>query len=299
MFQEIIIALAGEAGKKWLDELPNLVHFYEQQWQLTCSEPFPLSYNYVLPGVTLEGNSVVLKISFPNNREFENELAALRIYDGDGSIKIIKEDRANKVVLLERAVPGKRIGDLEPDTTQISVVCEVVRKIHKPWTAPNDQSFPTLVDWGKAFARYRKKYEIASGPIPTRMFEEAEDLFTQYANNNSPQYLLHGDLHNDNILLSERGWLAIDPKGVIGNQEFEIGTYLRNPLTDLPQNSHHKQVVANRIQQFSDELGLDPKNVLRWTFANAIVSLLWCLEDENKLNEMYIRNAVLISEITV
>jgi streptomycin 6-kinase len=43
--------------------------------------------------------------------------------------------------------------------------------------------------------------------------------------------LLHGDLQHYNVLLDrKRGWLAIDPKGVVAEGEFELGAALRNPI---------------------------------------------------------------------
>lgn len=289
----------GEEGEKWLTNIPTLIKLYEEKWQIECFDPFQLSYNYVLPAKTRSGEQVVLKISFPNNHEFRSEINALKLYEGNGAINVIREDVENKVVLLERAVPGTRVGDVQPDGKQITLVSETIKKIHKPVQPQDDLGFPTLVDWAKAFERYRGNFDIKTGPIPKRMFEEAAEIFSQYTVDDGSCILLHGDLHNDNILLSERGWLAIDPKGVIGNQEFEVGTYLRNPLADLPKNSNVKLIEKNRILQFSEELGLDKRNLQKWTFANAIISLLWFLEDHGELKEIYLRNAELISEITV
>lgn len=296
-FAKKITALAGDAGKAWLENLPTLIKHYEEKWQLECFEPFPLSYNYVLPAKTKSGDAVVLKIGFPTNHEFNREIDTLKFYNGAGAIKVLHEDIKNKVVLLERAIPGTRVGDTRPDSKQISIVSDVIKKIHKPIPFQSNSDLTTLADWAKAFEKYRKKFDVKTGPIPRLMFEEAEEIFSQYDNDEKNSFLLHGDLHNDNILLSERGWLAIDPKGVIGNQEFEIGTYLRNPLADLPKNSNYKLIERNRILQFSDELGLDRKNVQKWTFANAIISLLWFLEDEGELKEIYLQNAELISAI--
>ena len=42
--------------------------------------------------------------------------------------------------------------------------------------------------------------------------------------------LLHGDLQHYNVLFDRRrGWVSIDPKGVLGEPEYEIGAALRNP----------------------------------------------------------------------
>ena len=292
-----MVMLAGDAGENWLEQLPSLVKFYEKKWQIKCLNPFSLSYNYVLPVETADGKLAVLKISFPNNSEFDNELETLRFYNGVGSVKVLQEDRENQVILLERAMPGMRIGDVQPDRKQISLVSEVIKKIHQPILLQNNYQFPTLTDWAKVFERYRQNFDVKSGPIPAGMFEEAEEIFAQHSTNNESSFLLHGDLHNDNIILSERGWLVIDPKGVVGNQEFEVGTYLRNPLTDLPEGSNYKLIEKNRISQFSEELGLDKKSLLQWTLANAVISLLWFLEDEKEFKKIYLHNAELISEI--
>src|SRR5690606_30028264 len=107
--------------------------------------------------------------------------------------------------------------------------------------------FPSLSDWFKAFNRYRNNLSVDLGPIPKTIFETAEGIFKEFLQENKEQVLLHGDLHNDNILLSQRGWLAIDPKGIVGEREFELGAYLRNPYYDLPKDCNHKEVEKARI----------------------------------------------------
>lgn len=298
-FTNRIISIRGDIGKQWLEELPSLIEFYKSKWELTLLSPFALSYNYVIPGKTVHDEAVVLKLSFPNNHEFITEVEALRFYSGNGSIQLIKEDLDNSVILLERAVPGTRIGDIQPDKKQISLVSDVIKKIHKTIIQKDASSFPTLLDWSKAFERYRKNFDVKIGPIPARMFEQAEEIFIEYSKNINRNVLLHGDLHNDNILLSDRGWLIIDPKGVIGEQAFDVGTYLRNPYIDLPENSNYKNILKNRIAQFSEELDLEKKKIKNWAFANAVISLLWFLEDEKKFNDVYLRNAELILGIEI
>jgi streptomycin 6-kinase len=86
---------------------------------------------------------------------------------------------------------------------------------------------PTVEDWGKGFDRYR-----ASGDrrIPAELVKQAHHLYAELSSSQRDARLLHGDLYHDNILLdSGRGWLVIDPKGVIGELEYEIGASLPNP----------------------------------------------------------------------
>lgn len=296
-FVKKITALCGNAGQEWLQNLPDIIKKYEQAWEITCHSPFPLSYNYVTPAITKDGGQVVLKISFPNNHEFPLEFQALQFYDGTGSIRVLREDIKNGAMLLERAEPGTRVRDISPDKKQISFASDVMKKIHKPASKNMSSIFPSINDWTKAFDRYKEKFSDDSGPVPTWMFNKAETIFKEFPKDEKEHVLLHGDLHSDNILLSERGWLTIDPKGIIGEREFELGAYLRNPLYDFPKGSDYKNLEASRIMQFSEELGFDKKRVLDWAFACAVISLLWFLEDENYFKEIYVQNAELLNEI--
>lgn len=296
-FRNKIVNLRGELGKKWLEDLPEIIKHYENLWNLKVFPPFQLSYNYVAPVITSDGKHAVLKISFPNNDEFETEIEALKFYDGKAAIKILKEGLEKGAVLLEKAEPGQRARDIKSETEQIHIVSEVIKKLHKPIRKHLTFSFKIISDWAKAFDRYKEKYSLSSGPVPKWMFDKAEAIFNEYPKDNKEQVLLHGDLHNDNILSSQRGWLIIDPKGIIGEREFELGAFLRNPIYDYPKGSDYKKLETQRIIQFSEELRFEKERILNWAFACAVISLLWFLEDENKFNDIYIQNAEILNEI--
>lgn len=292
-----IIALKGRIGKQWLKDLPQIIKTYEQKWDIKCSPPFPLSYNYVAPAKTTEGKSVVLKISFPENNEFIFEMRALKFFKGIGAIQVLQEDLDQNVVLLEKVEPGQRISEINSFNKQTTIVSDILKLLHKPIILRKNNDFPTVSDWAKTFERYKSKFLQQNGPFPKWMIDKAEDIFIQYPKDNKETVLLHGDLHSDNILSSERGWLIIDPKGIIGEREFELGAYLRNPYYDLPKGGNYKKIVSEIIIHFSEELGFEKERILNWAFAGAVISLLWFLEDENTLKKIYIQNAELLNEI--
>jgi streptomycin 6-kinase len=296
-FRKRIIALKGDKGKKWLKDLPKIIKDYEEKWALKVFPPFHLTYNYVAPAQDLNGKHVVLKISFPDNHEFITELEALKFYGGNGSIKILCEDIESSVMLLEKAEPGLRLREITDERKQISNASNVLKEIHKPILSDYPYNFPTIAEWAKVFERHKKTFSKKSDPVPSWMFEKAEEIFEHYLNEDREMVLLHGDLHSDNILSSERGWLSIDPKGIIGEREFELGAYLRNPYYDFPKGSNYKNLETDRILQFSEELGFDKERIRNWAFACAVISLLWFLEDEKYFKEIYVQNAQLLNEI--
>lgn len=295
-FVKQIIALRGDVGKKWLRNLPSIIKKYEEKWGLVVSSPFFLSYNYVAPARTLDGKDAVLKISFPNNKEFPAEIEALKVFNGQGAIKLLREDLENGIMLLEKAEPGVLLRTIKDDTEQIHIASQVIKILHKSIAQKNYSLFPTIADWGKIFARHRKNYPESR--VPKYFLDKAEDVYMS-SKNAKETFLLHGDLHSDNILSSSRGWLVIDPKGVIGEREFELAAFLRNPIYDFPKGCDYKKLEAKRILQFSEELGFNKQRILDWAFAGAIISIFCKLEDEGKFADIYLKNAELLNNITL
>jgi streptomycin 6-kinase len=79
--------------------------------------------------------------------------------------------------------------------------------------------------------------------------------------------LLHGELHHENILAAERApWLAIDPKGVIGEPAYETGALIRNRLLNLSDLPQAIRVLTHRVDQLSEELNLDRTRVRDWSW---------------------------------
>jgi streptomycin 6-kinase len=96
----------------------------------------------------------------------------------------------------------------------------------------------------------------------------------------STSLILHGDLHHFNILSAEREpWLAIDPKGVVGEAAYEAGALLRNPLEDMSQYPH---ILKRRIAILSEMLDIDCQRILGWAVAQAVLSAWWSYEDHGQ-----------------
>jgi len=62
-----------------------------------------------------------------------------------------------------------------------------------------------------------------TGPLNSKLVERAEQSAKDFFAENHMPVLMHGDFHHFNVLSSERGWLVIDPKGVIVPQALRWG----------------------------------------------------------------------------
>ena len=108
---------------------------------------------------------------------------------------------------------------------------------------------------------------------------EAEEAFGGLLGSAGPDVILHGDLHHGNVLKAERApWLVIDPKGVVGEREYEAGAFIRNPAS-LYSRPDGPGIVLRRVQQFAEELDADPQRIHGWAFAQAVLSAWWTYED--------------------
>ncbi|GLV55732.1 hydroxyurea phosphotransferase [Dictyobacter sp. S3.2.2.5] len=281
-FAQFMIKQFGAEGRIWLDQLPERLASYEERWSIKIGEPVRnLSFNYVAPAVGVDGRRVMLKTGLTD--EFPIQPEALRHFGGQGAVKMLAYDEANEVMLMERLAPGTSLRVVENDEAVITAATEVMRKLWRPLPEQH-YPFPTIIDWGKSFAELRQQYNGGTGPIPAADFDRAEKLYAELSASMGEQVLLHGDLHHDNILLDEyEGWLAVDPKGVIGERVYETGSILRNFWPDILSNPDPRALTRRRIDQMSEELGFDRERIYSWAFAQAVLAVVWSVEDRGQL----------------
>jgi streptomycin 6-kinase len=111
-------------------------------------------------------------------------------------------------------------------------------------------------------------------------------------------FLLHGDLHHWNILSTDRElWLAIDPKGVLGEPAYEVGAWLRNPFPQILTFDQPRKVIARRLDQFADQLTLARDRMLGWGIAQAVLASWWSFEDEGDDWDSWLAYAGIISAV--
>lgn len=279
----------GEEGEKWLTNIPSVIKEFEKKWSVKVGPPFPLSYNYVAPATQLDGANVVLKIGFPGDREFQTEVEALTIFNGDGAVKLLEADREKAVILLERVTPGVPLSEEVDDEKATRILSSVIKKLHKP--LPASHTFTTIDGWIKELSDFHNKPGSTIQPLPLDLVYKARELFTYLIKSSAPAVLVHGDLHHDNVLSSARaGWLAIDPKGIAAEPAYEVAAMIRNPHQKLKNVNNLEEMLHRRILILSEELGFNSLRIHQWCLAQTVLSAVWN-EGEVKGSEHAIRVA--------
>ena len=291
------VEMRGEAGVGWLEGLPALISDLERRWSIEAGPPYPgLWVNWVAPATGADGARAVLKLSFPGDEEFGTESEALRLFDGRGSARLLRLDPERGAMLLERCEPGVPLSCVEDDAEATAIAAGVMKRLWRPAPAVG-HPFPRVSDWAEGLARLRRRFGGETGPMPAALVEEAEALFAELISSQGEPVLLHGDLHHGNILASGREpWLAIDPKGVVGEPAYETGALLRNPAETL-RGPHPGKVLERRLDVLCGELGLDRARVRAWGISQAVLAAYWGVEDFGQAWEQALAFAELLSAI--
>jgi streptomycin 6-kinase len=271
-FETNIINIYGEKAVSWLINLPKLLARITSQYQLRNLQPLEnLSYNYLLSGFQSD-NPIILKLSLDTDG-LKQEALALSSFADVGAIKIIAESEG--MLLLERAKPGLSLKSYFPslEAETIIIVSNIMKKLHVIKT-PKTQKFPHIKDWLTALDREHSD-------IPNNFLNHARKLRDYLLSTAPEQILLHGDLHHDNVLQHDQGWVVIDPKGVIGERAYEVTTFIRNPMPELLELQNPSRIINERINCFANILELDKERIKNWCVVQTILAWIWALEDNS------------------
>lgn len=269
-------ALAASARRhgqeEWLGRLPDLILELAERWSVELESPFESGpgFSWVAPAGQVEGTPVVLKIGMPS-REARTEAAGLRFFAGRGAVRLLASDDDAFALLEERCEPGDDLWTLDVDHGN-QVAADMLRQLWRPAGGVEDIELLSEVaqDWIDGFS---------DGPdgYPRSLVSLAGDLAAELASTQGQMVVVHGDLHPGNVLRSQRGWLSIDCKPLIGEPAFDLATILANRLgiNDDPEGPPFRPrltpgQITRQVDLFVEALHLDRDRVLGWAVVKAV-----------------------------
>jgi streptomycin 6-kinase len=214
------------------------------EWGLQLGEPFAMAHHSFVAPVS---DDAVLKVAWEGDDESLHEGEALERWDGRGAVRVLRRDPAGRALLLERAVPGTDISQLDEDSgTAIAV--EVGSRLWLPAAKPFRPVAPEIARW--LDTAEREGSELV--PLARTLFAEV---------GGGADWLVHGDFHHHNILRHGDRFVAIDPKPYLADREYDVPSFLWNPIDyrlDDPAQTDR------RIAAFVGA-GLDDFRIRAWT----------------------------------
>ena len=225
------------------------------------------SCNYVARASHADTGEVVVKLRAPGI-EFVRELEALRLYGGRRAVMLLEADLANGAMMLESVRPGRVLADTGSDEEATTIAASVMQTLWRP--APEIHPFAAMSEFEGGVEWLRVCSENKASPIPTTLANRAEGLLREFAASQDEPVLLHGDLHHYNILSAERvPWLAVDPKGVVGDPAYEVGPFLYNRLFETGSPA---SALKRRVDQMSEELGFERDRIVGAAIPRAVLA---------------------------
>jgi streptomycin 6-kinase len=269
----------GDKGKAWLSRLPGIIEAISLNWNLSDIMLVDnMTYNYVAKAIWDSATPVVLKISCDPNL-IESEYLALTSFNGKGAIQVLKKSDELSALLLQQAIPGESLKcvNYQQAITHYSQVINQLSLVSVP-----DRSWPHVRGWCDAIDR------VTDPRIKKEWLEEASYLKDYLLSTAKNEYLCHGDLHLGNIIKQGDDWLAIDPKGIIGEMAFEVAAFDLIRQEDRVEPELMEEKIKTRIGLLADALELDRDRLLFWFFLRVMIKSQWFIEDNGDPDHMLV-----------
>jgi streptomycin 6-kinase len=257
-------------GREWLERLPGLAVSCADDWRLRLGAPLAGGNVALVVSATREdGAEAVLKISFADE-ESEHESDALAHWDGVGAVRVLERDDDRRALLLERVSPGDPLWDVADDEEAVVAAASLLVRLH---AVPLDDVHPfrSLVDVSARWSETIPADWLACGrPYDRRLLDTAADACLALPLDRSGARLLHQDFHGGNVLRSERdGWVAIDPKPLVGDPAFDAASLLRDRRWLLGGRDDANR-IRRRLDVLAEVTGLDRERMRLWGIVHAL-----------------------------
>ncbi|WP_425424438.1 aminoglycoside phosphotransferase family protein [Streptomyces lushanensis] len=297
----------GEAGRAFIAALPGRAADFLERWELRRTGPSMYGMcALVLPVECADGTAAVLKLQHLDE-ESAGEPVALRVWDGDGAVRLLRYDGETGTLLLERlrardlsGVPSgeavRVLAELLARLTEArapaglrslgDVAARMLREVAGPERAVTDSRAAPPADppAGSPVHRTGGPLVDPSSAVPgaslvdaltddseRRLLRDCAAAMREVAAEPGDR-LLHWDLHYENVLAGDREpWLAIDPTPLAGDPGFEL-----LPALD---NRFDASRTLWRFDLMTEVLGLDRERARAWTLGRVLQNSLWHIKD--------------------
>ena len=264
-------ALAVGAAR-WIDDLPDMVASLVQDWQITVGRPFPgATEAFVAEASLRDGTAAVLKLMIPRPGDHaRNEITVLRLTDGDGCARLLQADLTRDALLLERL--GRSLDKLDlPIARRDEIVCATAARVWRPAVG---SGLPTGADMGRRLVDFiSADWQQLGRPCSERAVDHALACAVRRieAYDEERAVLVHGDVHQRNVLEAAGGFKLVDPDGLMAEAEYDMGVVMREDPVELWHGDPRE-----RARWLARRCGLDAIAIWEWGVVERVSTGLLC-----------------------
>lgn len=256
----------GDAGAAWLAELPDIAETLLDRWAcVPDGDVLHGGVGVIVPVRPPDGAPAVIKVSFPHPGNV-HEPDAFAAWQGQGAVLLYDRADDDFAMLLERARTST-LAEVEDGDEVVAVAGRLARRL----AVPAPPGLPRLRDEADAWEEeLRKDAAELTHALPRRTLDAALATVRELGRS-QPDTLIHGDLHARNILRADREpWLAVDPKGHVGDPAYDGGTLLKSRVLTLLAADDLGKAIHRVLDLFAETAELDRERVHRWAQFHAV-----------------------------
>ncbi|MGW5681591.1 aminoglycoside phosphotransferase family protein [Nonomuraea sp. NPDC003754] len=270
-FARSTVEREGEAGAAWLAELPSIVDRLLERWGcVPDGQVLHGGVGVVVPVRRRDERTAVLKVSFPHPGNV-HEPDAFAAWGGRGAVLLHERDDERFAMLLER-VRTSTLAEVDDGDEVVTVAGRLSRRL----AVPAPPGLPRLREQADAWEeQLGKDAEELTHTLSRRVVDTAVATVRELGRV-QPDVLIHGDLHAGNILRADREpWLAVDPKGYVGDPAYDGGTLLKSRALTFLDADDVRKAVDRTLDVFAEAAELDRERVRRWAQFHAVQAAFW------------------------
>ncbi|KQS93912.1 MULTISPECIES: aminoglycoside phosphotransferase family protein [unclassified Rhizobium] len=266
--------------------LPGLSAELRHVWSIETAELIADTRSSHVYRVTRHGLAgAIVKVLKPEGMEELPGIALLRWRNGSGATRLL--DQHGHACLLEDAgtITLEDHRTRAGDRACAPVFCEVISQLHLSSKQPPPSELISLERRFKSL--FERTNQESSGSMLSGLLHWSSALATQLLATQASVRPLHGDLHHGNIVSGgPRGWLAIDPHGVIGDPAYEVANVFGNPL-GARADILDPERIAFFADFFADLLACPQRKIAEYAAAHTALSMCWYMEDETSESDRF------------
>lgn len=274
----------GGAARPWLDAAPDLVAELLDCWHLRVDGSAMYgAVALVVPVVREDGLRAVLKLQPQVEEAFKCEPVALRVWNGNGAVRLLDCDSTTGSMLLERLDATSPLANVADDLEAFRILSELLAQLTAVAAPPG---VPLLSDVGeRLLARVQPALTRSLPPSQRSRLVACASALEEVLPEPGDR-MLHVDLHFDNVLAPgaddpREPWLAIDPNPMAGDPCATLLAALHNRWDEAVATGDLRGAVRRRFDLMTEVLGLDRRRAAAWTLGGILGNMLWDIEHDD------------------
>jgi len=277
---EGIVKYLGNETAAFLQKAEVRLEKYTKLWQLSRLNFMQTdTVNILFECESANHGPCVLKLCIPGP-EVATEINCIRAYSGNGYVKLWEYSLEDDILLLERITPGLQMWEVTDHKQRARLMAQRINDLR--FIHCEQSEYPSYRTW---LMGIHEDFANKSGVDGVKFYlNEAIRIYNELRQTYQRNCLLHGDMHQENMLLnSQGGYTIIDPKGVVDDPVMETARFLMNE-NEAPYNANK---ILEIVSILSPVIGIPKADILKSMYIDAAMGQCWTLDEHFPSQEAF------------